>query len=161
MRGPACSSFPIILLMRNEGPFVAELFCAGVSGRYPSGQRGQTVNLLPSASKVRILACPPEQADTDGSAECWARSTTSSGFHAQHHVVDQGGRSSAVESQPSKLAVVGSTPTARSNAVHDAGRETVKREQDCQSEPTTYRKLTDDARQPHGPRSSVGRARPW
>ena len=34
----------------------------GVSGRYPSGQRGQTVNLLPSASKVRILACPPHQA---------------------------------------------------------------------------------------------------
>ena len=34
----------------------------GVSGRYPSGQRGQTVNLLPSASKVRILACPPCQA---------------------------------------------------------------------------------------------------
>jgi hypothetical protein len=29
-------------------------------GRYPSGQRGQTVNLLPSASKVRILACPPK-----------------------------------------------------------------------------------------------------
>src|SRR5213594_865097 len=29
------------------------------TGRYPSGQRGQTVNLLPSASKVRILACPP------------------------------------------------------------------------------------------------------
>ena len=34
----------------------------GVLGRYPSGQRGQTVNLLPSASKVRILACPPHQA---------------------------------------------------------------------------------------------------
>ena len=33
-----------------------------VSGRYPSGQRGQTVNLLPSASKVRILACPPNRA---------------------------------------------------------------------------------------------------
>ena len=32
----------------------------GISGRYPSGQRGQTVNLLPSASKVRILACPPK-----------------------------------------------------------------------------------------------------
>ena len=30
------------------------------------------------------------------------------------HIGDQRGRSSAVESQPSKLAVVGSTPTARS-----------------------------------------------
>ena len=39
-----------------------ELLCRvqGDSGRYPSGQRGQTVNLLPSASKVRILACPPK-----------------------------------------------------------------------------------------------------
>ena len=35
----------------------------GFSGRYPSGQRGQTVNLLPSASKVRILACPPQRID--------------------------------------------------------------------------------------------------
>ena len=42
---------------------VMRLCCMhGVSGRYPSGQRGQTVNLLPSASKVRILACPPQQA---------------------------------------------------------------------------------------------------
>ena len=31
----------------------------GVLGRYPSGQRGQTVNLLPSAYMVRILDCPP------------------------------------------------------------------------------------------------------
>ena len=39
---------------------VMRLCCMqAVSGRYPSGQRGQTVNLLPSASKVRILACPP------------------------------------------------------------------------------------------------------
>jgi hypothetical protein len=37
-------------------------FTLEISGRYPSGQRGQTVNLLPSASKVRILACPPQQA---------------------------------------------------------------------------------------------------
>ena len=61
MRGLACSSFPIFV-MRNEGPFVAEIFALEISGRYPSGQRGQTVNLLPSASKVRILACPPQQA---------------------------------------------------------------------------------------------------
>ena len=40
--------------------FLSYGMCGGVSGRYPSGQRGQTVNLLPSASKVRILACPPQ-----------------------------------------------------------------------------------------------------
>jgi hypothetical protein len=28
-------------------------------GRFPSGQRGQTVNLLASPSKVRILLSPP------------------------------------------------------------------------------------------------------
>ncbi len=28
------------------------------SGRYSSGQRGQTVNLLTMSSKVRILPCP-------------------------------------------------------------------------------------------------------
>ena len=28
-------------------------------GRYPSGQRGQTVNLLRNASEVRTLSCPP------------------------------------------------------------------------------------------------------
>ena len=38
---------------------VCRFVVLGVLGRYPSGQRGQTVNLLPSASKVRILACPP------------------------------------------------------------------------------------------------------
>ena len=51
MRGLACSSFVAL-----------EFFTLEISGRYPSGQRGQTVNLLPSASKVRILACPPQQA---------------------------------------------------------------------------------------------------
>ena len=32
---------------------------AGSMGRYPSGQRGQTVNLLALPSKVRILPGPP------------------------------------------------------------------------------------------------------
>ena len=63
MRGPACFSF-FIMLMEEEGSdkdtrFIISCRMQGVSGRYPSGQRGQTVNLLPSASKVRILACPP------------------------------------------------------------------------------------------------------
>ena len=46
----------------KEGLCVGRIFSVENSGRYPSGQRGQTVNLLPSASKVRILACPPQQA---------------------------------------------------------------------------------------------------
>ena len=64
MRGRACSSFFDHLdersLWESEIYFLSSV--QGVSGRYPSGQRGQTVNLLPSASKVRILACPPHQA---------------------------------------------------------------------------------------------------
>ena len=56
------------MLMEEEGSdkdtrFIISCRMQGVSGRYPSGQRGQTVNLLPSASKVRILACPPQRID--------------------------------------------------------------------------------------------------
>ena len=75
-----------------------------VLGRYPSGQRGQTVNLLPSASKVRILACPPNSA--------WALAT-SEVFECVKGGM-QGGRSSGVELQPSKLAVASSNLVARS-----------------------------------------------
>ncbi len=64
MCGPACSSFFIMRMKKTIIIERVDLLCCvqGVSGRYPSGQRGQTVNLLPSASKVRILACPPRQA---------------------------------------------------------------------------------------------------
>src|SRR5262245_30697889 len=62
------------------------------SGRYPSGQRGQTVNLLVSTfggSKPPI---------------------TTMADHERH----RGGNSSAVERQPSKLGVAGSNPVSRS-----------------------------------------------
>ena len=79
-------------------------------GRYPSGQRGQTVNLLPSASKVRILASPPN-----------GPSSTPSERGLSHRIKrlvetgsETGGRSSVVELQPSKLAVASSNLVARS-----------------------------------------------
>ncbi len=79
-------------------------------GRYPSGQRGQTVNLLPSASKVRILASPPNGASSTPSAPGL--------FHGIKRSVETGsetrGRSSVVELQPSKLAVASSNLVARS-----------------------------------------------
>ncbi len=75
-----------------------------VVGRYPSGQRGQTVNLLPTASKVRILACPPNSA--------WAFAAFEV-FECAKWCM-QGGRSSGVELQPSKLAVASSNLVARS-----------------------------------------------
>src|SRR3989454_10152340 len=64
------------------------------SGRYPSGQRGQTVNLLADAFG-RSTPPPP---------------TTSSG-----------GNSSAVERQPSKLGVAGSNPVSRSTNLGHRG----------------------------------------
>ena len=63
------------------------------SGRYPSGQRGQTVNLLANAFGGSNPPLP----------------TTCS-----HGATTAGGNSSAVERQPSKLGVAGSNPVSRS-----------------------------------------------
>ena len=64
------------------------------SGRYPSGQRGQTVNLLAYAF---------------------------GGSNPPLPTTDPGGNSSAVERQPSKLGVAGSNPVSRS-IVSKSGR---------------------------------------
>ena len=65
------------------------------SGRYPSGQRGQTVNLLAYA----FGGSNPPLPTTQRYAEAEIR-----------------GNSSAVERQPSKLGVAGSNPVSRSRA---------------------------------------------
>ena len=65
------------------------------SGRYPSGQRGQTVNLLVPT----FGGSNPPLPTSDG----WTRGL--------------GGNSSAVERQPSKLGVAGSNPVSRSRIV--------------------------------------------
>jgi hypothetical protein len=62
------------------------------SGRYPSGQRGQTVNLLAHAFGGSNPPLP---------------TIVGKGEHAR-------GNSSAVERQPSKLGVAGSNPVSRS-----------------------------------------------
>ena len=44
----------------QEGHCPPHIFVSQVAmGRYPSGQRGQTVNLLATPSEVRILLSPP------------------------------------------------------------------------------------------------------
>ena len=92
-------------------------------GRYPSGQRGQTVNLLPSASKVRTLACPPCLAETSRAYSIndedfkWCCMVNEKFCQWNRVNKKYCGRSSVVEFQPSKLAVVGSNPIARSNFV--------------------------------------------
>ena len=65
------------------------------SGRYPSGQRGQTVNLLANAFGG---SSPPLPTTFDGVTRTETRS----------------GNSSVVERQPSKLGVAGSNPVSRS-----------------------------------------------
>ena len=75
------------------------------SGRYPSGQRGQTVNLLANAFGGSNPPLPTTCRVTAGRAE-----TT-------------GGNSSAVERQPSKLGVAGSNPVSRSSHGHGTAAE--------------------------------------
>ena len=65
------------------------------SGRYPSGQRGQTVNLLAYAFGGSNPPLP----------------TTTAGMAMEHR---DRGNSSVVERQPSKLGVAGSNPVSRS-----------------------------------------------
>ena len=64
------------------------------SGRYPSGQRGQTVNLLAYAF---------------------------GGSNPPLPTIHPGGNSSAVERQPSKLGVAGSNPVSRSIVANGRG----------------------------------------
>ena len=74
------------------------------SGRYPSGQRGQTVNMLANAFGG---SNPPLPTTVWGPCQ---------GLHGDR----TGGNSSAVERQPSKLGVAGSNPVSRSTNAADA-----------------------------------------
>ena len=72
------------------------------SGRYPSGQRGQTVNLLAYAfggSNPPLPTTIPDLRTTIFETGAYGK----------------GGNSSAVERQPSKLGVAGSNPVSRSS----------------------------------------------
>src|SRR5262245_20847115 len=70
------------------------------SGRYPSGQRGQTVNLLADAFGGSNPPLPT------------IRTT-----NVKMTGIRTSGNSSAVERQPSKLGVAGSNPVSRSSLV--------------------------------------------
>jgi hypothetical protein len=69
----------------------------GGSGRYPSGQRGQTVNLLATAFGGSNPPLPTIDIGTSALP-----------------MMSNRGNSSAVERQPSKLGVAGSNPVSRS-----------------------------------------------
>ena len=106
------------------------------SGRYPSGQRGQTVNLLAYAfggsnpPLPTILASASRSEQTEGGLrEARPREPraippfrkvrealrgAAPSWSKAHVVQLSGGNSSAVERQPSKLGVAGSNPVSRS-----------------------------------------------
>ena len=108
------------------------------SGRYPSGQRGQTVNLLayafggsnPPLPTTLPGATSPEQTEgglkqarlreARAAMRCVqsplreARALPALGMKEVVVVLQSGGNSSAVERQPSKLGVAGSNPVSRS-----------------------------------------------
>ena len=65
-------------------------------GRYSSGQRGQTVNLLTMSSQVRILLSPHLLGNSN------------------LEFIRIAGVAQLVERQPSKLNVAGSNPVSRS-----------------------------------------------
>ena len=85
------------------------------SGRYPSGQRGQTVNLLayafggsnPPLPTIVASAMRPPQAE--------------GGLRRARVAPQVGGNSSVVERQPSKLGVAGSNPVSRSRSFGSQG----------------------------------------
>ena len=100
------------------------------SGRYPSGQRGQTVNLLAYAfggsnpPLPTMLCVPQDVAELGPAVRGEPVNVTSDGYRirrvpgaSQGRVTaDTGGNSSAVERQPSKLGVAGSNPVSRSRS---------------------------------------------
>ena len=94
------------------------------SGRYPSGQRGQTVNLLANAfggSNPPLATILPS---ASGQATAAAGSPGASGSPrgaAGRRGTPRSGNSSAVERQPSKLGVAGSNPVSRSTATGRPG----------------------------------------
>src|SRR6185503_19678361 len=92
------------------------------SGRYPSGQRGQTVNLLAYAFGGSNPPLPTIVAT--GLSTARAAGGLSQMGVAPTRPADGSagscGNSSAVERQPSKLGVAGSNPVSRSRSAHVA-----------------------------------------
>ena len=91
-------------------------------GRYPSGQRGQTVNLLAYAfggSNPPLPTIAPTGLRMDRTAAGLFQVGVAPAFPVNGPAVHDGGpafrgNSSAVERQPSKLGVAGSNPVSRS-----------------------------------------------
>jgi hypothetical protein len=100
------------------------------SGRYPSGQRGQTVNLLAYAFGGSNPPLPTIVADVAHPDRILGGLRTKgvvSHRAGSRELRLARGNSSAVERQPSKLGVAGSNPVSRSRTVGGRGARRVPR----------------------------------
>src|SRR5262245_12725447 len=86
-----------------------------VSGRYPSGQRGQPVNLLANAFGGSNPPLPTNRTGTSPEGAAGLKHACARRWQVTAR--DTGGNSSVVERQPSKLGVAGSNPVSRSRIV--------------------------------------------
>ncbi len=84
------------------------------SGRYPSGQRGQTVNLLANAFGGSNPPLPTMNSIGRSGPDVGGRISAGPGSVIRSRLNEICGNSSAVERQPSKLGVAGSNPVSRS-----------------------------------------------
>ena len=102
-------------------------------GRFPSGQRGQTVNLLSQTSEVRILPSPPSliRARAERRANPANRGNSSAGrapafqagcrgFESRFPLQDNALVAQSVEHVLGKDGVTGSNPVESSTRVADA-----------------------------------------
>ena len=92
------------------------------SGRYPSGQRGQTVNLLANAFGGSNPPLPTMDSFGGPARGVGGLSRARPGCVIQNRFNETCGNSSAVERQPSKLGVAGSNPVSRSTEIDAGGR---------------------------------------
>src|SRR5512145_2647687 len=93
--------------------------------RYPSGQRGQTVNLLANAFGGSNPPLATIVEPVCGRMVTMNGTTTESGGRpgrSGRRATPRRGNSSAVERQPSKLGVAGSNPVSRSMVSLATGR---------------------------------------
>ncbi len=137
------------------------------SGGYPSGQRGQTVNLVALPSQVRILLHPCDRGWNDRDLEVGVRrlsepSRPGLGTWSDRHR----GCNSMVEYLPSKQATwvrfpspaLGSGRSGRCRATVTEACRLERRDQETEANAEISEAIE---RTNHCCRGSVGRARPW
>ena len=118
---PFASSMPVELKCLSR-PRARREEDGRFTGRFPSGQREQTVNLPAMPSEVRILLSPPHRGWQSAQVAAERRAVMPEAIDVGRSFRSiEGGSSSGVEHQPSKLRVAGSNPVSRSRNVRPRG----------------------------------------